>query len=50
MRSVLGKHRESTDLIREGFLEYAAGAVAKREFQAQGTTYWREGGSPGYLE
>lgn len=30
MRAVPGKHRESTDPIREGFLEYAAGAVARR--------------------
>lgn len=45
MRSVLGKHTESIDLVREGFLEYAAGAVARREFQAEGTTYQREGGS-----
>lgn len=38
MRSVLGKHRECTDPVRAGFLEYAAGAVAR------GATCQREGG------
>lgn len=29
--------------VREGFLKYAAGAEARKEFQAEGTTYQREG-------
>lgn len=40
---MLGRHRESTDPVRKGFLEYAAGAESRREFQAEGTTYQREG-------
>lgn len=50
---MVGKHGESTNPVREGFLEYAAGAVAKREFWAKGNytlEEGRKGGSPGCLE
>lgn len=40
---MVSKQRDSTNPVREGFLEYAAGAVAKREFQAKGN-YTLEGG------
>lgn len=43
MKSVLGKHRESTNPVREGFLEYVVRAEARREFHAEETTYEREG-------
>lgn len=39
---MVSKQRDSTNPVREGFLEYAAGAVAKREFQAKGN-YTLEG-------
>ena len=39
MRSVLGKHRESTSPVWEGFLECVARAEARREFQEEETTY-----------
>lgn len=39
MRSVLGKHRESTNPVRKGFLECVARAEARREYQEEQTTY-----------
>lgn len=44
MRSVLGKHKESTYPVREGFLEYVARGEAGRELQAEETIYQRERG------
>lgn len=42
---MLGKHRESTDPIGEGFLEYAAGAMVRR-VPSRGN-YISEGGGQG---
>lgn len=46
---MIGKHRESTNPVGEGFLEYAAGAEAQRELQAEGTAYRREGTKQSWL-
>lgn len=44
MRSVLGKHKESTNPVREGCLENVAIGEARRVFQAEEITSQRERG------